>query len=461
MCGIFGVINNKPSKFNKTAFNILGINNDSRGGDSCGIFIDGEVEYGVNKEKLYANFFETSELLNKTKKCKIALGHCRKASVGAINISTAQPVVLRNDKDEVEFVVIHNGTIHNYKELAKKYIPDINITGLTDSQVMARIFYHCGYDVLEEYYGGAAFVIVDYRDATPKIFMWKGSSKQTSASTVSVEERPLYFVENDEGIIFSSISTYLPVFSNGPVYSINSNILLSIEGDDIYIEKEYDRSKVTQSSFYPSYNTNYSRHYGYDDYDESDVFYSNNSFEKENKKVTTTSKVRLTDNGLYELDGDLLHGEYCIDVYGNVYNKCDEEGKITKLWFWEGVLLYGSTEFIYLTNTCKHFYMAIQDVKYTMGEILNYLSPYPINHPDYIPPEMKGLFCKAVTDDKWELFTGSVQRFLNNSRTMYAQGKYQGTIWNCTREDGLIELKDKIKNKKIDISKLYKELYGC
>lgn len=464
MCGIFGVINNKTSRFNKTAFNILGINNDSRGGDSCGIFIDGEVEYGVNKEKLYADFFENSELLNKTKKCKIALGHCRKASVGAININTAQPVVLRNDNDEVEFVVIHNGTIYNYKELAEKYIPNVNITGLTDSQVMARIFYHCGYDVLEEYYGGAVFVIVDYREETPKVLMWKGASKQTNASSTILDERPLYFIETNEGIMFSSISTYLPVFSKGPVYVVNSNSLLSVEADDIYLEKEYSRDKVTQSSYYPKkvdVTHYYSRHYGYNDYDEADVFYSHD-FEENNKKTTTSSKkVKLTDCGLYELNGELLHGRYCIDTKGCVYDKCDDKNKATKLWFWEGVLLYGETEFIYLINVCKHYFMVHSDVKYTIGEILNYLSPYPINHPDYIPTDMNGLFCKAETDDKFELFTGTIQRFLNNNRTVYVQGKHQGTIWNCTREDGLIELKEKIKNKKVDMSKLYKELYGC
>ena len=71
-CGIFGIINKKPTRFNKTAFNILGINNDSRGGDSCGIFIDGEVEYGVNDKKLYSSFFKKSNLINNTKKCTIA-----------------------------------------------------------------------------------------------------------------------------------------------------------------------------------------------------------------------------------------------------------------------------------------------------------------------------------------------------------------------------------------------------
>jgi glucosamine 6-phosphate synthetase-like amidotransferase/phosphosugar isomerase protein len=53
MCGIWGIIKTKKSRFNKQLFNILGTHNDSRGGDSCGIFIDGNVEYGVNTLKLY------------------------------------------------------------------------------------------------------------------------------------------------------------------------------------------------------------------------------------------------------------------------------------------------------------------------------------------------------------------------------------------------------------------------
>ena len=207
MCGLFGVITTKPTKLTKTIFNVLGVENDTRGGDSCGIFIDGQVEYGVNENKYYSNFFKNSKLLKATKKCSIALGHCRKASVGVINETTAQPIVLTNDDGKVEFVVMHNGTIYNYKELARKYIPEIDITGLTDSQVMARIFYYKGYDVLNEYYGGAVFVIVDYRENKPKILLWKGASKQNSACLNKTEERPFKFTVSNDKFIFSSLGT--------------------------------------------------------------------------------------------------------------------------------------------------------------------------------------------------------------------------------------------------------------
>lgn len=56
MCGIFGIINKKKSDFDKTTFNVLGINNDTRGGDSCGVFIDGRYEYGVDDKSYYEEF---------------------------------------------------------------------------------------------------------------------------------------------------------------------------------------------------------------------------------------------------------------------------------------------------------------------------------------------------------------------------------------------------------------------
>ena len=178
MCGIFGMVSRKPKPFNKRAFCTMGVRNDSRGGDSCGVFVDGLVEYGVDKQKTFMSFFRDSLVINNTAECKVAFGHCRKASVGKISVETAQPVVLTNEEGHIEYVLIHNGTIYNYEELAKKYIPNVDIKGLTDSQVMARIFYHKGYDALDEYQGGAVFVIHDYR--TDQTLVWKGHSKKTA-----------------------------------------------------------------------------------------------------------------------------------------------------------------------------------------------------------------------------------------------------------------------------------------
>jgi len=249
MCGLFGIINPEPKRLDKRAFLTLGVNNDTRGGDSCGVFIDGAVEYGYDKLKLFADFWPTSKLLQEVDKCTIALGHCRKASVGGIGIKDekAQPVVITNTEGKIEFVLTHNGTIRDYEELAKKYIPDIDIKGMTDSQVMARIFYHAGYDVLGEYTGAGVFVTADYREENPKIHFFKGESKQYSHSVTVTEERPLFFVYQNSTVVYSSISDFLyTLFPGKQVYTLNGNLLCSYNGKEIIVEKKIDRSEKFQ-----------------------------------------------------------------------------------------------------------------------------------------------------------------------------------------------------------------------
>ena len=289
MCGIFGQINkHKQGKFNFPAFTTLGIANDSRGGDSCGIFIDGKTEYGIDNKKLFANFIETSTLLHSTKKCHIALGHCRKASVGKIDLQRAQPVVIRNDKNEVEFVVIHNGTIHNYKELAKKYIPHIDIQDMSDSQVMTQIFYHKGFDVLNEYCGGAVFVIVDYRSQEPVVYAFKGKSKMYYTSQTETEERPFYFTITDRSLYFSSIYTWLKPFATSTIYTLEDNVVVRICDNETYEHQRINRSNCTQATYTYNHYTSLRNAYGYNDEYDSYNYYNYN---KQNTTKTHTKAI--------------------------------------------------------------------------------------------------------------------------------------------------------------------------
>ena len=61
MCGIFGYIG-KRQPLKKDVFVTLGVLNDSRGGDNCGIMINRQVEYG-EKLKLFNDFYPKSKLL--------------------------------------------------------------------------------------------------------------------------------------------------------------------------------------------------------------------------------------------------------------------------------------------------------------------------------------------------------------------------------------------------------------
>ena len=407
MCGIFGIINKDKKLLDKRAFLTLGVDNDSRGGDACGIFIDGKVEYGTNAElKYFSNFYETSELLSKKISCNVAFGHCRKASIGGALPELAQPCIIKNNNGEIQFVVLHNGTITNYKELAKKYIPNIDITNMSDSQVMTNIFYYAGYDVLAEYNGGAVFVIADYRGKTPTVYMFKGCSKKDELSKEPEEERPLYFTQTKDSIIFSSLPDYLfTLFYKYKVYYVISNYLIKYDRykNDFIKVKKYDRSDKTQISSIPSYGcygvygSSKSSYYdGYPKVKEENLWGNiDNCYEEdtdvETQKLDTEilSNANLSschlvfnfDTMHYELKmyGSSLsrvpNGVFHLDQYGNILEDKDVRGYDSC--FIEGVLIKNKAIYEYLKKSLSITGMSMHQLTVSFPEIINYCSAVP------------------------------------------------------------------------------------
>lgn len=263
MCGLFGYAGKLGShEFNILKFSVLGALNDSRGGDSAGAFIDGEEAYGIDDQKLFLDFVQKNEFVKgyEGKEVQYALGHCRKASVGAKTIKQAQPVVIRNrETEQVEFVMIHNGTLLNHDELKDKYLKDCP-EHYTDSQIFAYIVYFHGFKVLEEYNGAGAFVFIDYRKKVPTMYMFKGGSPQYPSSTVLSEERPLFILQKGDAIWFSSIKESLSFidFGESRVVDLLMNTLYIIQDGKIITRKAYNRSHRHQLGAVTRANT-----YGY------------------------------------------------------------------------------------------------------------------------------------------------------------------------------------------------------
>lgn len=397
MCGIFGLINKKPRKFDYATFCTLGIQNDLRGGDSCGVFIDGEVEYGVKENRFFECFFQDSPIINKTQECSIALGHCRKASVGAISEDTAQPVCIRNDKGDVEFVVIHNGTIYNYKELAKKYIPNEVITGLTDSQVMTLIFYHTGYDVLSEYMGAAVFVIVDYRTPEPLTLFWQGESKVSHYGKVE-EERPLWFAIKEDQLVFSSLATYLPsLLKDWDIYSLAYNWLFTFNGHELKSVKQYSRAECGQYNpiYYPAKKSN-----GYDYGTLYDKIYC------------TYAELRCTIN-----NGYAAHGEYILNSFGTI----DASVNPTSIWFWEGVILKNKKCFNILHKICESLGILPKELFEYYKEVVLWFSAFPYT-------KVNGVIHKVVSPMALEKYSGTLPLPFSNIQYTIQDGGYK----HCT-----------------------------
>lgn len=379
MCGIYGIVNTALSDFDKTAFEVLGIDNDSRGGDSCGIFIDGLYEYGVKDLKLFSNFFKTSEVLKKTSKCIVAFGHDRKASVGPINEQAAQPVVITKN-GIIEYVLMHNGTIYNYKELAKKYIPKVDIKGFTDSQVMAHIFYHAGYDVLSEYIGAGVFAIIDYRKKNTQVLFFKGASKLDEYSKKASDERPFYYTEQNGQVMFSSIPTYLKVFhQDSELWTLPTNTLCIFKKGKLYVKKEYSRDNCTQK---PKYNAGtamtYYDGYGWREYDDYYGNYNNRIAGSNSTKNNTYTKsyIRCDTDFIFSIDNKRLHGEYEITSYGSIIE--DPIYNSRKFYFWCGILLHNGECFDALQQICDEFGIFPEDIVCSFPEFTQMLALTPV-----------------------------------------------------------------------------------
>lgn len=287
MCGLFGFIGFKKQPIDIKSFIALGVENDTRGGHGCGIFCDGEIEYGPSSEKYFESFYEDSKLLPTIEAAEVLIGHDRKASIGGISDEKLQPVVSYDENGDIDFVLMHNGTITNHTELAKKYLSmeKEESDKFTDSQIMARIVYTHGFGVFSEYVGAGVFVIVDYRTPKrkPSVYVFKGKSKEHSYSKEAEEERPLYYIRTKNGLWFSSIMSYLRVMNykqTDGVYTFPCNqVLLINHNANLQLIEKIDRSELVQkpSVVYTSGNSN--SHWGkskeanlYDSYDYGDYY---------------------------------------------------------------------------------------------------------------------------------------------------------------------------------------------
>lgn len=425
-------------------FCTLGVHNDTRGKDSVGIYIDGQSEYyckGANKS-LFSDFIPESRLLQSVETAQVAYGHDRAASVGDVSVKTAQPVILRDDNGNIEYVLMHNGTIHNYKELAQKYIPDINIDKLTDSQVMARIFFNRGYDALGEYIGGAVFAIIDYRGEKPRYLFWQGASKQTKYSALEEqEERPLYFLKSQGELMFSSLNTYLQAFRRQAESLVPThNVLIEYdpESEEFKSIEEYNRSGCFQSKPYTYSSNTVDTKYVPTAY--------NSSYTKSNCDGYVYTNVN---DGLCYFQGVVMHGKYNVSNYGYVnptYNTNSNE-----MWFWQGVLLKNKDAFMYLEKFCDEVNVSKEEIGKWYYELIRYLSPYP-----YVSMTKSGVtYIYKINDPAGgvELTGDLIYPFTSYVKT-YFNGVYQKTKTSTIANS--LELWNQHKNDVLDIDTLIK-----
>ena len=386
MCGIFGYNGND---FNKYKFNILGLYNDSRGGDSCGVFLKGardtQIAYGADKTKLFKSFIENGNGIMPSP--RVALGHCRKASVGGIGLTQAQPVVIRHEDGRVLFTMIHNGTLINYKELADKYKIAYTFAE-TDSQIFAKIIWTVGYHVLGEYDGAGAFVFWDSRDGLNTMKIFKGASLYYQNDDLLYVERPLFSMHKANSYWFSSMVESLNFINDSlsnEIEEIPTNVLLTIKDGAVIGADKIDRSERKQSislvykyikPALAAYGNRYDNDYGYgmNDWDGVDntEWYNNKknnqkTLEEEKRfekpafltgykcdKIITRNfvkdKIYFDKDGLYKINDTVCHGEILATIAGFTGESILIEKK--RYWFVCGVMMKS-----YFDNLCALEYI--------------------------------------------------------------------------------------------------------
>lgn len=291
MCGIFGVITNDVNKVDLTKVHMLGVMNEDRGIDSCGLFLDGVIYAGFEKKlSTYRNFALTMNM--QPEKYPFVLGHTRQASVGAaITINNVHPFGFGyTKKNGFKMVGAHNGTLYNKEALAEEFKVELKDGERVkiDSEILLEcIFKNKSFKVLEKYHGAAALSFIDL--VKNKMYLYSGASGEYSPTKPELE-RPLHvYMESDDVLYYSSEELPLLLLGGDEtnVFQIDNNQVYEFTPGDFnnYVKYPIDRSKMTQKKDYYSggyryggySKPNYGNYGNYGDFDDWEDAYLNKS----------------------------------------------------------------------------------------------------------------------------------------------------------------------------------------
>ena len=377
-CGLFAFSSTNAQNWNaltKYKFEVLGVENDVRGGDGVGIAYDNQVDKSEEIKK-FDDFWRMNRVPS-TLEHPVIIGHDRKASVGAKTYDNTQPIFFPDTTDPIGSILAHNGTLFNHEELYKKHKAEahfgLDTSRMSDSQMLALLIERIGWQILNEYIGAAALLYMNANEGGI-MYVYHGESIARKGVTMKSEERPLFYAKDGENIWFCSTRSALEkiVMDKKSIEVVPMNKVFRIDGNTMTEVFSVNRNMCYQyeytapvNSANDDYDYDYSRSYSGNSYFDK----SGNLKKKDEKRYgtqmilppfkptklsedATTYKPSNTvywERGFMCTDGQQLHGLVKITRTGaiesnpmNVGYNFDKHA----FYFWKGNLMKGRNEYI-------------------------------------------------------------------------------------------------------------------
>lgn len=305
MCGLIGFYPKENRQVDLEKFLQIILGSQSRGEDNTGIAIGNiyfsklagnannffSLKYRELKELDTQGFLINEPIIAHVRKAserhKLAAKHGHPFSW---NLTDRDTQALTN-----YFFGIHNGTISNDYEMHTKYIkcyePDsqkyttheIDSEVILDSLFKAILYNPLDIKEILEFYKGAASLLFYTKDA---FYAWKGIEKL---------ERPLYYVETEEGWYFCSIDSLLQLFDTKyNVINATDNTLLVFKDYQLAESHTFTRTEFTHHTNYGGYLPPKTTYGGYNAYGEDDYGYGYSATPKTTYPTTTVKKSTTT-----------------------------------------------------------------------------------------------------------------------------------------------------------------------